>query len=62
MITQPDGSFIGTMEIGVVPNTSGEVDRQEEINALRDRIAELERENATLRAKRVTNGPLPIPK
>jgi hypothetical protein len=49
--TQPDGSFIGTMKIEVRPGTIRDVDHQEELNALRDRIAELERENAELRAK-----------
>jgi len=51
--TQPDGAFIGTMEIDVRPG-----DRQEEqlrtlkdeCDRLRDHIAELERENAELRA------------
>jgi hypothetical protein len=47
--TQPDGAFIGTMEIEVRPGSIREADHQEEINALRDRIAELERENAVLR-------------
>jgi len=51
MTTHPDGAFIGRLEIGVVPSTDREVDHQEELNARRDRIAELERENAELRAK-----------
>jgi hypothetical protein len=50
--TQPDGAFIGTMEIDVRPGSIREADYQEELNALRDRIAELERENAELRAER----------
>lgn len=50
--TQPDGAFIGRLELEVMPSTDREVDHQEELNALRDRIAELERENALLRAKR----------
>jgi hypothetical protein len=41
--TQPDGAFIGTLEIDVPPAITRDVDHQEEINALRDRIAELER-------------------
>jgi Viral A-type inclusion protein repeat len=41
--TQPDGAFIGTMEVAVPPATTRDVEHQEEINALRDRIAELER-------------------
>ncbi len=49
--TQPDGAFIGTLEIEVRPGSIREAAYQEEINALRDRIAELERENAELRAK-----------
>ena len=49
--TQPDGAFIGALEIGVVPSTSQEAPQQEELNALRDRIAELERENAELRSR-----------
>jgi hypothetical protein len=49
--TLPDGAFIGTLEIDA-PSVGREADHQEEINALRDRIAELERENAELRAER----------
>ena len=49
--TQPDGAFIGALKIGVVPSTSQEAHQQEELNALRDRIAELERENAELRSR-----------
>jgi cell division protein FtsB len=49
--SQPDGAFIGRLEIGVMHSTDREVDQQEELNALRDRIAELERENAALRSK-----------
>jgi hypothetical protein len=41
--TQPDRALIGTLEIEVPPVTTRDVDHQEEINALRDRIAELER-------------------
>ena len=52
--TQPDGSFIATLEIEVPPATTRDVDHQKEINALRDRIAELERENAELRARVAT--------
>jgi hypothetical protein len=52
--TQPDGAFIGTLEIEVPPATIRDVDHQEEINALRDRIAELERENTELRARVAT--------
>jgi hypothetical protein len=49
--TQPDGAIVGALEIEVRPGTTRDVDHQEEIIALRDRIAELERENAELRAK-----------
>jgi hypothetical protein len=59
--THPDGAFIGMLEIDVRPGSIREADYEEELNALRDRIAELERENAELRAKRLRNGPLPIP-
>jgi hypothetical protein len=48
--TQPDGAFIGTLEIDA-PSTGREADHQEELNALQDRIAELERENAELRSR-----------
>jgi hypothetical protein len=48
--TQPDGAFIGTLEIDA-PSNGREADHQEELNALRDRIAELERENAELRSR-----------
>jgi hypothetical protein len=48
--TRPDGAFVGTLEIDV-PSTGQEADHQEELNALRDRIAELERENAELRSR-----------
>jgi len=48
--TQPDGAFVGTLEIDV-PSTGQEADHQEELNALRDRLAELERENAELRSR-----------
>lgn len=48
--TRPEGAIIGTLEIDVPPANIRDVDHQEEINALRDRIAELERENAELRA------------
>jgi hypothetical protein len=48
--TQPDGAFVGTLEIDA-PSTGREADHQEELNALRDRIAELERENAELRSR-----------
>jgi hypothetical protein len=41
--TQPDGAFIVTLEIEVPAATTRDVDHQEEINTLRDRIAELER-------------------
>jgi hypothetical protein len=41
--TQPDGAFIGTLEIEVPAATTRDGDHQEEINTLRDRIAELER-------------------
>jgi hypothetical protein len=47
--TQPDGAFIGTLEIEVPPVSTREVDHQEELNALRAevltlraRVAELE--------------------
>ena len=49
--TQPDGAFVGTLEIEVRPGSIREAAYREEINALRDQIAELERENAELRAK-----------
>jgi hypothetical protein len=49
--TQPDGAFIGTLEIEVRPGSIRDADHQQEINALRDRIAELERENAELRSR-----------
>ncbi len=49
--TQPDGAFIGTLEIEVRPGTTSHVDHQEEIIALRERLAELERENAELRTQ-----------
>jgi hypothetical protein len=45
--TRPDGPFIGTMEIEVRPGTTSHVDHQEEIIALRQRLAELERELET---------------
>ena len=48
--TQPDGAFIGTMEIEARAGSVREADHQEELKALRDRIAELERENPELRA------------
>ena len=51
MTTQPDGAFIGRLELGVMPSTDRDVDHQEDLNALRDRITELERENAALRSK-----------
>ena len=44
--TQPDGAFIGTMEIGVVPGGHEReriVRLQEEDDRLRDRVAESER-------------------
>jgi hypothetical protein len=41
--TPSDGALIGTLEIEVPPATARDVAHQEEINALRDRIAELER-------------------
>ena len=51
--TQPDGAFIGTLEIGVKP--SGHRNEQvaalqEECNRLRDRVAELERLLAEVQA------------
>jgi Viral A-type inclusion protein repeat len=39
------------MEIEVCPGSIREAEHQEELNALRDRIADLERENAALRSK-----------
>jgi hypothetical protein len=38
------------MEIDVRPGSTREADYQEELNALRDRIAKLERENPELRS------------
>jgi hypothetical protein len=49
--TQPDGAFIGTMEIEVRPGSIRDADHQEELDALRERIAELEREKAELQAQ-----------
>jgi hypothetical protein len=49
--TQPDGASIGTLEIEVRPGSIRDADHQQEINVLRDRIAELERENAELRSR-----------
>jgi hypothetical protein len=46
---QPDGAFVGTLEIGVLPATTRDADHQEELVALRAevltlraRVAELE--------------------
>ena len=50
--TQPDGALIGTPEIEIPPVISREIDHLEGLNALRDRIAELERENEELCAKK----------
>ena len=47
--TQPDGAFIGTMEIDVKPSghqNEQVAELQEECNRLRDRVAELERQLA----------------
>jgi hypothetical protein len=44
--TQPDGAFIGTLEIDVRPTDRGEEGvqaLQDECDRLRDRVAELER-------------------
>jgi len=51
--TQPDGAFIGTMEIEFRASDGQEQAQalQDECDRLRDRIAELERENAELRSR-----------
>jgi hypothetical protein len=52
--TQPDGAFIGTLEIDVRPGDHEETRvrmLQDECDRLRDRVGELERENAELRSR-----------
>lgn len=49
--TQPEGAFIGTLEIEVGPEGIRNAEHLDELNALRDRIAELERENSELRSR-----------
>jgi hypothetical protein len=50
--TQPDGAFIGTLEIEIRPGDHRQSALEalaEENRLLRDRVAQLERENAELR-------------
>ena len=52
--TQPDDAFIGTLAIDVPPRDrqgEGVQGLRDECDRLRDRVAELERENAELRGQ-----------
>ena len=52
--TQPDGALIGTLAIDVPPRDrqgEGVQGLRDECDRLRDRVAELERENAELRGQ-----------
>ena len=54
MTTQPDDAFIGTLAIDVPPRDrqgEGVQGLRDECDRLRDRVAEMERENAELRGQ-----------